>query len=102
LVLHNEEATAFDSQKPLPGALQNEKFEGEAAKEIAPTEEELGEISAALRRASGVQLIGFDLLRRESDRKLVLVDFNYFPCFRGIDDIPGKFAAFIKRKAGRA
>jgi hypothetical protein len=101
LVIKNSDATAFDSQKPLPDALANAAFAGDAAARIAPTQQELDTISAALRASTGVELIGFDLLRRETDGKLVLVDFNYFPCFRGIDDIPGKFATFIKARAGR-
>jgi hypothetical protein len=102
LSIHGDAATSFDSQKPLPPELLNESFDSETAKQFAPSGAELAEISRALQESSGVQLIGFDLLRRESDRKLVLVDFNYFPCFRGIEDIPGKVAAFIKQKAGRS
>jgi hypothetical protein len=101
LVLHGEEAQAFDSQKPLPTTLQNQEFSADAAQGLQPNAEELEQISRALQSASGVHLIGFDLLRRETDKKLVLVDFNYFPCFRNIDDIPGKLAAFIRKRAGR-
>ena len=57
------------------------------------------EISKALEESTGVQLIGYDLLRRESDGKLVLVDFNYFPCFRQTENLPDKIADFIKEKA---
>jgi hypothetical protein len=98
LVIKNSDAVAFDSQKPLPETLANTEF---TPVPIQPTQEELDTIAAALRTATGVELIGFDLLKREADGKLVLVDFNYFPCFRGIDDIPGKFAAFIRGRAGR-
>jgi glutathione synthase/RimK-type ligase-like ATP-grasp enzyme len=101
LVITSSDSAEFDSQKPLPDALANTGFAGDAAAKLAPSQEELDTISAALRTSTGVELIGFDLLRRETDAKLVLVDFNYFPCFRGIDDISGKLAAFIKGRAGR-
>jgi hypothetical protein len=99
IVCHGSEAIQFDSQKPLPEELRNHQFSESVAVKLAPTEEELGQVSAALRNSSGVHLIGFDLLKRESDGKLVLVDFNYFPCFKNIEDVPGKVAAFIKEKA---
>ncbi|OHS97241.1 Inositol 1, 3, 4-trisphosphate 5/6-kinase family protein [Tritrichomonas foetus] len=99
LVLRNKEATAFDSQKPLPDDLANEAFAASQAEQIAPSMEELKAISDSLQRSTGVQLLGFDILRRESDGKLCLVDFNYFPCFRGVEDVAGKFARFIKSKA---
>lgn len=99
LVLHNSEASEFDSQKPLPSQLINDTFESNKADKIAPTLNELKEISDSLQKATGVQLLGFDLLRRESDGKLCLVDLNYFPCFRGVEDVAGKIASFIKKKA---
>lgn len=102
LVLHNSEATEFDSQKPLPSQLVNDNFESNKASEIAPSLEELKEISTAIQKSTGVQLLGFDILRRETDGKLCLVDLNYFPCFRGVDDVAGKFANFIKKKKAEA
>lgn len=102
LVLHGKTQSHFDSQKPLPSELVNDEFQATKATEIAPTEAELAEISKALEESTGVQLIGYDLLRRESDGKLVLVDFNYFPCFRQIENLPDKIADFIKEKAKSA
>ena len=102
LVLHGNEAAAFDSQKPLPDEIANQGFAANEAQKIAPSMEDLNKISQSLQQSTGVQLLGFDLLRRESDGKLCLVDFNYFPCFRGVEDVAGKFAKFIKEKAQRA
>lgn len=99
IVLHDNDSPCFDSQKPLPSQLANDSFQSDQASQLAPTMEELRQISEALQKSTGVQLLGFDLLRRESDGKLCLVDFNYFPCFRGVDDVAGKFAKFIKNKA---
>jgi hypothetical protein len=101
IVLSEDEVTSFDSQKPLPDGIANANFNDEFARSIAPSAEELRALSENLRASTGVQLLGFDLLRREADGKLVLVDLNYFPCFRGIDDVPGKFAEFIRSKAAR-
>jgi hypothetical protein len=98
IVLNKSDPMSFDSQKPLPDDLQNKSFVEGAAAAHAPSIAELNLLSKNLRKSTGVQLLGFDLLRRESDGKLVLVDFNYFPCFRNIDDIPGKFADFILQR----
>ena len=99
LVLRDTEGSSFDSQKPIPESIANASFEVDAANKFRPSEEELQQISSALQKSTGVQLIGYDLLRRESDGKLVLVDFNYFPCFRQIENLPQRIADFIKAKA---
>lgn len=101
LVLNTSDGSEFDSQKPIPDSIANGSFNAEAADKIKPSTAELEQISSALQKSTGVQLIGYDVLRRESDGKLVLVDFNYFPCFRQIENLPQKIADFIKSKAGR-
>jgi len=98
LVLHQAERVQFDSQKPLPEGIAGNEVGKDLVNSIEPSLEEIRQISSSLRLATSVNLIGFDILRRESDGKLCLIDFNYFPCFRGIDDIPGKLAGFIKSK----
>ena len=70
LILHNSKATSFDSQKPLPSELINDTFESSKANDIAPTLDELKEISNSLQKSTGIQLLGFDILRRETDGKL--------------------------------
>jgi hypothetical protein len=99
LVITSDAAMTFDSQKPLPSGLANTDFDEEQARK--PSDAELFEISEFLRRETGIELLGFDLLRRENDGRLVLVDLNYFPCFRNVDDIAGKFARFIKDKVNK-
>lgn len=101
LVLKTQDKVVFDSQKPLPTEIDAGAVP-DSSSSFEPTNEELKASSEALRKMTGVQLIGYDLLRRESDGKLCLVDFNYFPCFRGIEDVPGKFATFIKQRIAEA
>ena len=96
--IHEDSMILFDSQKPLPKSISGTTINEELINTIKPSMEEINLISESLRLSTGVNLIGFDLIRRESDNKICLVDFNYFPCFRGIDDIPGKLAQFIKSK----
>lgn len=97
LVLHSSEQVKFDTQKAFPESIAGKDITDDV-KKLEPTEEELKLSSEALRKMSGVELIGYDLIRRESDGKLCLVDFNYFPCFKGIEDVPGKIAQFIREK----
>ncbi|KAH0795784.1 inositol 1,3,4-triphosphate 5/6 kinase [Histomonas meleagridis] len=99
LVLHSKDSTVFDSQKPLPDDLLNTTFSSQNTQEIAPSQEELKGICQSLQEITGVQLLGFDVLRSEVDGLLYLVDVNYFPCFRNIENIGDKLAEFIKKKA---
>ena len=102
LQLHSTESVKFDSQKPMPTAIAGDEVSDELKKKIEPSDDELRKSSEALRKMTGIELIGYDIIRRESDGKLCLVDFNYFPCFRGIEDVPGKFAEFIKYRVQQA
>lgn len=99
LVLHGAEAAQFDSQKPLPAEIANAAFGADDAQRIAPSQEELREIAQFLQSATGIQLLGFDVLRDEETNQLCIVDVNYFPCFRGIENISDRFAEFIKERA---
>lgn len=101
LVLHNNNSTQFDSQKPLPEDLMNTTFGNQETNKIAPSQEELKEIAQFLQSVTGIQLLGFDILRDEETNQLCIVDVNYFPCFRGIENIGDKFADFIKEKASQ-
>jgi len=102
LVLHTQESSTFDSQKPLPKEIAGNDLVPSESEKYSPSFDEVQEIANALEEMTGVSLIGFDVIRRESDGKLCLIDFNYFPCFRGIDDVAGKFACFIKEKVEAA
>jgi inositol-1,3,4-trisphosphate 5/6-kinase/inositol-tetrakisphosphate 1-kinase len=60
-------------------------------------------VSEILRTALNLNLIGFDILIDQEGR-FWLVDLNYFPAYRNVDDQWGKFLAFflkiINQKAG--
>lgn len=100
LKINTDDLVVFDSQKKLPNEISNNEFDpsSESVSKICPRHEEIKEVADFLIKITNVHLIGFDLIRRESDNKLCLVDINYFPCFRGIDDIPGKICSFIKSR----
>ena len=102
LKINTSDSVVFDSQKKLPDEISNSDFDPNSVtlSAIYPKHEEIKEVANFLIRATRVHLIGFDIIRREGDNKLCLVDVNYFPCFRGIDDIPGKICSFIKSRAG--
>lgn len=99
LVIHGDDKLTFDSQKPFPPELANENFTQSNSR--IPSKEEIDQISQALQQITGVELLGYDIIRRESDGQLCLVDLNYFPAFRCIDNSHEYLAEFIKDKAKR-
>jgi predicted ATP-grasp superfamily ATP-dependent carboligase len=72
-----EETISFDSQRKLPAKLQRKS---EKVVEC-PSDAQVKEIVALLRKSFGVGFLGFDLIRNEKDGKLLLVDINYFPTY---------------------
>lgn len=97
LVIHGDNKLTFDSQKPFPPELANENFTQSNSR--IPSKEEIEQISQALQQITGIELLGYDIIRRESDGQLCLVDLNYFPAFRCIENSYEYLAEFIKEKA---
>ena len=56
--------------------------------------ERLRKLSSILRAQLNMQLLGFDILIDKNDNYW-LVDINYFPGYKNIDDLEGKFCHFI-------
>jgi len=102
LVLRGDGASEFDSQRPFPAGLANDAFDAERAAELGPSESELQAISCSIRESTGFGLLGIDIIRREGDGMLIVVDINYFPCFQRIPDVPNRLAAFIRGRAEAA
>lgn len=98
IVLSDDKMISFDSQKAFPEEIMNKNFSEAAAMEICPTEEEVSEMAKGIAKGMSVGIFGFDVLRREEDRKLIIVDVNYFPCFRRMEDFAGKIAEFLKQR----
>ena len=56
-------------------------------------------ISADLRKALNVDLIGFDILIDEN-KHYWIIDVNYFPSYRGVKDLWPKLLHFFLEKLG--
>lgn len=56
------------------------------------------DIVAAIRALTGLTLFGFDVIRCNRTSQYALIDINYFPGYRGVEDFPQQFVAFLKKK----
>lgn len=78
----NEEAIAFDSQKPFP-----KLYPGRIAP-VTPTEYlEMELVADVLRTEFQLSLFGFDVIQDSKTAEYYVVDMNYFPSFRPVKDL---------------
>lgn len=96
----------FDSQRPYPrladfGYGESKKRPREALVVKAPppkvTVEEIRPVVEALTRAFGLELYGFDFV--VANRRLVVVDVNYFPSYKEVSNFPSLLAKYLTDRA---
>jgi hypothetical protein len=96
----------FDSQRPYP-KLRDFGIETDGSdksskvpfgNEIAVTIEEVMPVVNALKKAFGLEIFGFDILRRSSDAEWLVVDVNYFPSFKEVPNFPSLLARYLTRR----
>lgn len=87
----SHDAVAYNSQKPIPEGLK-----GEHSQESIGNAEEIDirPIAQMLAEMSGVNLLGFDVLR-DSTGVLHIVDVNYFPEFSSLTNMHQILAQYI-------
>lgn len=99
----------FDSQRPYP---KLKDFGLDAATTIASsggknsvrttpvTVEEVMPIVDALKKAFGLELFGFDILRKssETDEEWLVCDVNYFPSYKEVPNFPSLLARYLTKR----
>lgn len=106
-------AIVFDSQSSFDKvheSVSNMQFVDSESKEIQNTEQDmdltlretLQIASFSLRELLGLTLFGFDVLQScEDNQPLLIVDINYFPSYKEVDDLPRRFRElFLKIAQG--
>ena len=119
----------FDSQRPYPKAtafgLEEDEEEEEDApllhnnnnnhktKSVAISSEEIAPVVSALKKAFGLDMFGFDILvaastnhnhknedeEDERGNSLLVVDVNYFPSYKEVDNFPMQLAKYLTQRA---
>lgn len=56
------------------------------------------DIVAAIRELTGLTLFGFDVIVCSRTGQYALIDINYFPGYRGVEDFPQQFLAFLSKQ----
>jgi len=108
--VYEKRSLDFDSQKPYPGLVDFgvgvDTIHEQPTTSPAPTHLTLDEvlpIADNIRRTFGLDLFGFDVLVRDSEKvpkELIVVDVNYFPSYKELyKDFPLMLAEFLIRKA---
>jgi hypothetical protein len=96
----------FDSQRPYP-KLKDFGIETDESDKscnlpfgngIAVTVDEVMPVVNALKKAFGLEIFGFDILRRSSDEEWLVVDVNYFPSFKEVSNFPSLLARYLTRR----
>jgi inositol-1,3,4-trisphosphate 5/6-kinase/inositol-tetrakisphosphate 1-kinase len=98
----------FDSQRPYPKlqdfGLDKEdsnKATSDADDAVVRTPvavDEVKPIVGALKDAFGLELFGFDILRRSQDTEWLVVDVNYFPSYKEVPNFPSLLARYLSRR----
>ena len=62
-------------------------------------------IAAALREGFGLSLFGFDVIvpndgKDGSNNEYVVIDVNFFPSYKEVDDFPSRLRSFFRKRAG--
>jgi len=91
----------FDSQKPYPtsedfGLRDIFSKMGDAKADSRPSEEVVNQIASMLQSTFRLSLFGFDLIKSSADKKLYIVDINYFPSFKEVKDFPIQFRKYLR------
>jgi hypothetical protein len=60
--------------------------------------QKIREIVATIRDLTSLSLFGFDVIICATTGRYALIDINYFPGYRGIDNFPKLFVEFLKKK----
>lgn len=58
-------------------------------------------IGERIRNALGLSLFGFDVIVADATQELVVIDVNYFPSYKELDDFSGALRQHIKRQCAR-
>jgi hypothetical protein len=117
----NARSIAFDSQKAYPrdrdfeaqgqgqghaeGAARRRPSgggwgDGVGGPEVCPAV--VSQAAEQLKRHLGLELFGFDLIVARGTGELLVVDVNYFPSFKEVEDFPARLRAFLRAKAAVA
>jgi inositol-1,3,4-trisphosphate 5/6-kinase/inositol-tetrakisphosphate 1-kinase len=99
----------FDSQRPYPklqdfglgnkeSNIDSSDTTSPAARRTAVTVEEVKPVVHALKAAFGLELFGFDILRRINDTEWLVVDVNYFPSYKEVPNFPSLLARYLSRR----
>ncbi|KAG7369009.1 inositol 1, 3, 4-trisphosphate 5/6-kinase [Nitzschia inconspicua] len=97
----------FDSQRPYPNLrdfVHNMDETDRSPKDtkfrnaVAVTVEEVTPVVRALKKAFGLELFGFDILRRSGDKEWLVVDVNYFPSYKEVPNFPSLLARYLTRR----
>jgi inositol-1,3,4-trisphosphate 5/6-kinase / inositol-tetrakisphosphate 1-kinase len=91
----------------IPGARKRPRNNGLPVaaipcKPAAVTAEEVKPIVDALKEAFGLELFGFDILitpEKEGQRRMVVVDVNYFPSYKEVPNFPALLAKYLTDRA---
>jgi len=91
---------SFDSQKPYPtsedfGMEEDKRMAIDDRKTTWPEQDQLNSIAACLRQAFGLSLFGFDLIQ-STDKHLYVVDLNYFPSYKELENFPDQLRQYLK------
>lgn len=55
-------------------------------------------IGESIREELGLTLFGFDVIVSDASQELVVIDVNYFPSYKELDDFSGALRQHIKRR----
>ena len=109
---HLDPYVEFDSQHPYPtladfglssdimpssSSLLDDDLKHPASSSLLLQPEDLTPIVASLRNAFGLELFGFDILH--AGHVLLVVDVNYFPSYKEVDNFPNLLAKYLTHRA---
>jgi len=94
-------------RKPSAADLESADLGGRFNVEKFPHKERFERIAEDLREGFGLTLFGFDVIlpktyHRNSDDALdfVVIDVNFFPSYKEVEDFPSRLRQFLRRRAG--
>ena len=96
----------FDSQRPYPKLkdfgidTKHIAIENVSKQSTPVTVDEVMPIVDALKRAFGLELFGFDILRRSSEKneEWLVCDVNYFPSYKEVPNFPSLLARYLTKR----
>lgn len=100
----------FDSHRPYPRlsdfGFDENSVEGKRSKHLsqekaeAPvTKDEVMPVVNALKKAFGLELFGFDVLLVSNQHTMLVVDVNYFPSYKEVQNFPSLLAKYLTDRA---